>query len=77
MDDGLPSVVCCKCRHQLEKFWKFRIMAQRSESLLKEYLMSTIRKTEQADLKVKTKKKKKQTTIRETTKCFWKTLMIL
>lgn len=39
--DGLPAVVCCECRDQLDVFYRFRENALTVESRLKEYLSST------------------------------------
>lgn len=39
--DGLPAVVCRKCRDQLDGFYRFRENALTIERRLKEYLAST------------------------------------
>lgn len=39
--DGLPAVVCCQCRDQLDGFYRFRENALTVERRLKDYLSNT------------------------------------
>ncbi|KAL9876832.1 uncharacterized protein LOC119642998 isoform X1 [Glossina fuscipes] len=37
-NDGLPTVVCCNCRSQLQVFWRFKCLAQKADIALRKYL---------------------------------------